>query len=251
MDAKTKNWIVYGFQLQFFCILSIIIIFFELVRLFEVIFPPNFSVQEIVFSVSLITFMILNLGIASFSMYAFIFVLHILESNQGARTLPVCALAIDCALINLFFYHFFFFKEQYFTYFAPYFPLSICFHIPNLISQISEIFMIISFFTIFLNLEFGIDGINKSRIIKSNKMTDLIHILMIINGVLAILFLYIYTYILTINLIGLIFSVIIALFLIGIFNFVLFKKQLGYPLEAIARWRYERAISKNEKEEIN
>lgn len=261
MNAKTKNWIVYGFQLQFFVALTIITIFVEFLWLFEGLIHQNLSysnppsrtaapsVQEVGFSISLVTFMILNLGIACISLYGFIFILNVLDSNP-AKTAPVCALAIDCALINLFLYHFSLYKERYFNYIAPFFPFSIYFHIPSLISQISEILMIIAFFTIFLNLQFGIEGIYKSHILKTNKLTDFIHILLIINGVLPILVIYIYIEmnILAINLIGIIFSVIVALFLIGFFNFVLRKNKIRYPIEAIAIWRHGKVITKKGKE---
>jgi hypothetical protein len=54
--------------------------------------------------------------------------------------------------------------------------------------------------------------------------------------------------ILAINLIGIIFSVIVALFLIGFFNFVLRKNKIRYPIEAIAIWRHGKVITKKGKE---
>ncbi|MFX1394535.1 MAG: hypothetical protein ACFFAH_13295 [Promethearchaeota archaeon] len=262
MNSRKKNWIVYSIQLQFFVALTIITIFIEFVWLFEEIFFINLinshpntrtaipSIEEFSISISFIIYMVLNLGVASFSLYAFIFILHVLDSNP-AKTAPVCALATDCALINLFLYHFFIYKDRYFIYLAPHFPFSIYFYVPYIISQISEIFMIIAFFTIFLNLQFGIEGIYKSRILKTNNLTDFIHILMMINGVLPILFLLIYTNIFTINPISIIFSVIIAIFLIGLFNFILWKKNMRYPIEAISIWRHGKVITKKEKEELN
>ena len=260
MNTKTKNWIVYGFQLQFFIILTIITIFIEFVWLFEAFIPLNLSdshrntrttvpsVQEVIFSISFVTFMVFNLGMASISLYAFIFILRVLDSNP-AKTAPMCALAIDCSLINLFLYHYTLYKERYFAYIAPYFPFSIYFHIPSLISQISEILMIIAFFTIFLNLQFGIEGIYKSHKLKTNKLTDLIHIILITNGILAILSIYLYTIILTINLIRIIISLIFALFLIGFFIFILRKIKIRYPIEAISIWKHGRIITKKEMEE--
>lgn len=255
MNSKKKNWIIYSIQLQFFVALTIITIFIEFVWLFEDIFFINLikahpttkttipSPEEIIISISFIIFLVLNLSVASFSLYAFIFILHVLDSNP-AKTAPVCALAIDSALINLFLYHFFIYKDRYFIYLAPYFPFSVYFYVPYLISQILEIYIIVAFFTIFLNLQFGIEGIYKSRIVKTNKLTDFVHVLMMINGILPILFLLIYTNIFTINPISIIFSVIIAIFLIGLFNYILRKKNMKYPIEAIAIWRQGKVFNK-------
>ena len=258
MNPNTKNWIVYGFQILFFLMLTIITVFIEFIWLFEAIMPLNLfdsnrnirtpvpSVLEVFFSITFSIFMVFNLGIATFSLYAFIFILHVLDTNP-AKTAPICAFAIDCSLINIFLNHFTIYKERYFAYIAPFFPFSIYFHIPSLISQISEILMIVAFFTIFLNLQFGIEGIYKSHKLKTNKLTDLIHIILITNGILAIISIYLYTIILTINLIRIIISLIFSLFLIGIFNFILRKNKIRYPIEAISIWRHGRIITKKEK----
>ena len=260
MNPNTKNWIVYVFQLQFFIMLTIITVFIQFIWLFETIMPLNLSnsnrnirttepsFQEVFFSISFVIFMVFNLGIATFSLYAFIFILHVLDSNP-AKTAPICAFAIDCSLINLFLNHFTLYEERYFAYIAPFFPFSIYFHIPILISQISEILMIMAFFTIFLNLQFGIEGIYKSHKLKTNKLTDLIHIILITNGILAIISIHIYMIILTINLIRIIISLIIALFLIGFFTFILRKNKIKYPIEAISIWRHGRVITKKEKKQ--
>ncbi|GAH46921.1 unnamed protein product, partial [marine sediment metagenome] len=58
--------------------------------------------------------------------------------------------------------------------------------IPSLISQISVILIVIAFFSIFINLQFGVEGIMKRHVINSNKMTNLIHYILIINGILGI-----------------------------------------------------------------
>ncbi len=263
MNPKTKNWIVYGFQILFFFMLTIITVFIEFIWLFEAIIPLNLfdsnrnirtpvpSVDEVIFSISFAIFIVFNLGIATFSLYSFIFILHVLDTNP-AKTAPICAFAIDCSLVNLFLNHFTIYKERYFAYIAPFFPFSIYFHIPSLISQISEILMILAFFTIFLNLQFGIEGIYKSRKLKTNKITDLIHIILITNGLLAIISIYLYTIILKINFIRIIISLIIALFLIGLFTFILRKNKIKYPIEAISIWRHGRVKLKKEyKEEKN
>ena len=135
MKSKTKNWIVYSFQLLFFITLTVIIIFIEFVWLFEDFIPLDFhpptrtappSVQEVVFSIVFVTLMVLNLGVASFSMYTFIFILHIFDSNP-ANTAPMCAIAVDSALINFLLCHFSLYKERYFTFLAQYIPFSIYF----------------------------------------------------------------------------------------------------------------------------
>ncbi len=226
MKAKTKNWIVYGFQLQFFTILTFIAIFIQIIWLFEISVIMAFP--SVIFSILFISLMLLNLVVACFSMYSFIFILHVLDSNP-IRTAPVCPIAIDFAIINLFFYHIFLFKKRYLIYFAQNFPLF----------QFSETLMTITFFTIFLNLQFGIEGIYKSRIIKSNKITDFIHSILIVNGVLAFIFLYFYINILisSLSLLLIIVSLILAIFFIGFFNFLLWKKELKYPIEAMTIWR--------------
>ena len=116
MNAKSKNWIVFVFQLQFFTTLTLVIIFLEFIWLYEIFFYPlNFplpftpsqptvpSTLQIFVSILFVSFVIMNLSMAIFSIYAFIFVLHVLDSNP-AKTAPVCAVAIDFALINFFFY---------------------------------------------------------------------------------------------------------------------------------------------------
>ena len=261
MNVKSKNWIVFCLQLQFFSILTFVIVFLEFVWLYEVIFYPlNFpfpvpptnttipSSLQIFISIVFVSFVILNLSMAIFSIYAFIFILHVLDTNP-AKTAPVCAIAIDFALINFFFYQHSLYKEHYSTYFITTFPLSAYFIVPNLISQISEIILIIAFFSIFINFEFGIEGIVKRHIINSNKVTDFIHYMLITNGVLGIFFIYPYIYILNINTIGFIVSVIFAFFFIGLFNFVLRKLNLkNYPIEALARWKYGSVLTKKDKE---
>ncbi len=183
-----------------------------------------------------------------FSIYAFIFVLHVLDSNP-AKTMPVCAIAIDIALINLFFYQLSIYKEQFSIYFITPYPFSFYFLIPNLISQISVILMIITFFSIFINLEFGIQGIMKRKIINSSKMTDFIHYILITNGILGISFVFVYISILKISIIEFIISVILAIVLIGLFNYVLRKLKLNnYPIEAISRWKYGKVLTKKDKD---
>ena len=256
MKEKTKNWTVFGGHLIIFLFMTLMTIFIELIWLFEVIFnfdpydlesyviitPPS---HEIFYSVIIIVYMVLNLTIASFSLYTFIFVLQILNTNP-AKTAPMCALAIDCSLINLFLFHFSIYKNRYFTCFTPNLILSIYYHIPNLIFQSSEIIMLIVFFTIFINFRFGIEGIYKSRILKTNFITDFVHTLLILNGMFPILLIYIYIYanILTINLLGFVLSLIITFLLIGLFNFILRKKKLRYPIEAIAIWRHGKVTYK-------
>jgi len=259
MIIISKNWIVFIFQLLFFTTLTFIIIFLEFLWIYEIYFYPlNFpfprppsrvtmpSIPEVIISILFVTLIVLNLSMTIFSIYAFIFILHVLDSNP-AKTAPVCVVAIDFALINFFFYQLSIYKEQYSTYFIISFPLSIYFLIPNLISQISEILIIIAFFSIFVNLEFGIEGIMKRHIINSNKMTDFIHYILITNGILGISFAYMYMNILKIGIIGFIISVILAIVLIGLFNFVLRKLNLNnYPIEAISRWKYGKVLTKKD-----
>lgn len=260
MNTKSKNWIIFIFQLLFFTALTFIIIFLEFLWIYEIYFytlnfpfphPPSQvtvpSIPVVIISILFVTFIILNLGMAIFSMYAFIFVLHVLDSNP-AKTAPVCAVAIDFALINFFFYQLSLYKEQYIIYFAEVFPLYRYLLIPNLIS---EILIIISIFSISMNLEFGIEGILKRHIINSNWMTDFIHYILITNGILGSLYFYICIDILNISNIRFFIGVIIAILFIGLFNFILHKLNLNnYPIEALSRLKYGRIITKNDKEKI-
>lgn len=119
MNEKAKNWIVYSIHLQIFAALTIATIFIELIWIIEgylkvdlFYFQTNKTItqpspREIIYSIFFITFMVLTLTIASFSLYAFIFILHILNSNP-AKTAPMCSLALYCSLINLFLFHFFY-----------------------------------------------------------------------------------------------------------------------------------------------
>lgn len=259
MKAKLKNGIIFLFQLQFFTTLALVIIFLEFVWVYEIYFYPlNFPfpfppsqpivppTPQVIISILFVSFALINLCMAIFSIYAFIFVLHVLDSNP-AKTAPVCAIAIDVALISFFFYQLSIFKEQFSIYFVTSCPLSIYFLIPNLMSQISEILLIITFFSIFINLQFGIQGMMKRHIINSSKMTDFIHYILVTNGIIGISFVLVYINILRIGIIEFIISVILAIVLIGLFNFVLRKLNLNnYPIEAISRWKYGKVLTKKD-----
>jgi len=261
MRAKLKNWIVFLFQLLFFIALTWITTFLEFVWVYEIYFyPTNIpfpipppqptmpSIPQIIISISFALFIILNTFMAIFSIYAFVFVLHVLDSNP-AKTAPVCAIAIDVAIINFFFYQLFIFKEQFFNYFIIPFPLSIYFMIPNLISQSSVILIVIAFFSIFINLQFGIEGIMKRHIINSNKMTNLIHYILIINGFFGISFVYTYITMLKISIIEFIINVSLAIGLIVLFNFVLRKLKINnYPIEALSSWKYGKVLTKKDQD---
>ena len=260
--AKLKNGIVFVFQLQFFIILTLVISFLEFVWVYEIYFYPlNFffpvppsqpivpSIQQIIISILFVSFVIVNLCMAIFSIYGFIFILRVLDKNP-AKTAPVCAIAIDIALINFFFYQLCIFREQFITYFIIPFPLSIYFMIPNLMSQISGILLIIAFFSIFINLQFGIEGIIKRNIINSSKMTNFIHYILMINGILGISFVYTYIIMLKIGFIEFIISFILAIGLIVLFNFVLRKLKVNnYPIEALSRWKYGKVLNKKDMNE--
>jgi hypothetical protein len=170
-------------------------------------------------------------------MYGFIFGLRVLDSNP-AKTAPVCAIAIDVALVNYFFYQLCMFREQFFPYFM----------VPNFLSQISVILLAIAIFSILINLQFGIEGIIKRNIINSNRMTDLIHCISIINGILGILFSFTYMNILRVNIVEFIVGTVLAIGLIVLFNFVLRKLGVNnYPIEALSRYKYGRVLTKKDK----
>lgn len=259
MNSKSKNWVIFIFQLLFFTPLTFIIIFLEFLWIYEIYFYPlNFpvphppsqvavpSTPEVIISILFVALIILNLSMALFSMYAFIFILHVLDSNP-AKTAPVCAVSIELALINFFIYQLSIYKEQYIAYFVIPFPLFLIF-----IPQIYEILILISVFSIGLNLEFGIEGIVKRHLINSNWMTDFIHYILITNGILGSLYLYICMDIFIIGIYRFIIGVSIGILLIGIFNIVLRKLNLNnYPIEALARLKYGRVITKNDEEKTH
>ena len=203
------------------------------------------STPAVIISILFVTIIILNLSMAVFSMYAFIFILHVLDSNP-AKTAPVCAMSIDLALINFFLYQLSVYKDQYIVYFVIPFPLFFIF-IP-----LYEILIAISLFSIALNFEFGIEGIVKRHIINSNWMTDFIHYILIVNGILGSLYLYICMNIFDISINAFIIGVSVAILLIGLFNIILHKLNLNnYPIEALARLKYGRVLTKDDKEETN
>jgi len=104
-------------------------------------------------------------------------------------------------------------------------------------------------FSIALNLEFGIEGIVKRHIINSNWLTDFIHYILIVNGILGSLYLYICMDAFNISINSFIIGVSVGILLIGLFNIVLRKLNLNnYPIEALARLKYGRVITKNDEE---
>lgn len=258
MNEKLKNWIVFIFQLLFFTPLTLIIIFLEFLWIYEIYFYPlNFpfphppskivvpTIPKVTVSFLFVSLIILNLNMAIFSMYGFIFFLHVLDSNP-AKTAPVCAMSIDIALINFFFYQLSVYKEQYIAYFVIPFPLFFIF-IP-----LYEVLITISVFSIALNLEFGIEGIVKRHIINSNWLTDFIHYLLIVNGILGSLYLYICISNFNIGINSFIIGVCAGILFIGLFNIVLRKLKLNnYPIEALAILKYGRVPTKHDNEGTN
>ncbi len=258
MIVISKNWIIFIFQLLFFTILIIIIIFLEFLWIYEIYFYPlNFpfphppskvavpSIVEVIISILFASLIILNLCMAIFSMYGFIFFLHVLDSNP-AKTAPICAMSIDIALLNFFFYQLSVYEEQYITYFVIPFPLFLIF-IP-----FYEVLIAISVFSIALNFEFGIEGIVKRHIINSNWLTDFIHYILIVNGILGSLYLYICMNFFNIEINSFIIGIILGIFFIGLFNIVLRKLNLNnYPIEALARLKFGRVPTKHDDKETN
>ncbi len=251
MNVKIKNWSAYIFQIGLFSIFTIILIFIEFRWVMEIYFHPYLPewnlpiriaippVQEILLSIGYIAFFIFNFGIASFSMYVFIFILHVLDSNF-ARTVPICAFAIDCSLVNLFLFHFIFNKKIYFDYFMIYFHLHLLYQIPALISQLTGIIIFINFFTLLINLRFGMQGIKNRRLLGSNLLTDLIHSLLIVNGFIALIFFFYYLTVLSINIVGFILGLTAAIILVVIINNFLKRNKFYYPIQAIADFRKEK-----------
>ena len=256
MNEKLKNWILFIFQLSFFTMVTLIIIFLEFLWIYEIYFYPlNFpfphppsnavmpSMPKVIISILFVSLIILNLSIAIFSMYGFIFFLHVLDSNP-AKTAPVCAMSIDITLLNFFLYQLSVYEEQYIAYFVIPFPLFFIF-IP-----LYEVLIAISVFSIALNLEFGIEGIVKRHIINSNWLTDFIHYLLILNGILGSLYLYICMNVFNIKINSFIIGITLGIFFIGLFNIGLRKLHLNnYPIEALAILKYGRVPTKHDDKE--
>jgi len=155
-------------------------------------------------------------------------------------------MSIDIALLNFFFYQLSVYKDQYIVYFVIPFPLFLIF-IP-----LYEALITISIFSITLNLEFGIEGIMKRYIINSNWLTDFIHYLLIVNGILGSLYLYICINSFNIGINSFIIGVCAGILFIGLFNIVLRKLKLNnYPIEALAILKYGRVPTKDDDKETN
>ena len=83
-------------------------------------------------------------------------------------------------------------------------------------------------------------------------MTDFIHYILITNGILGCVYLYICVDNLDVGNSSIFVSVVIGLLLIGVFNFVLRKLNLNnYPIEALSRLKYGKTLTKNDKETIS
>ena len=155
-------------------------------------------------------------------------------------------MSIDLALVNFFFYQLSVYKEQYIAYFVIPFPLFL------ILIPLYEVLIVISIFSIALNFEFGIEGIVKRHIINSNWMTDFIHCILIVNGILGSFYLYICMNVFDISINAFIIGVSVGILLIGLFNIILRKLNLNnYPIEALARLKYGRVITKHDEEETN
>ena len=70
-----------------------------------------------------------------------------------------------------------------------------------------------------------------------------------INGILGISFVYMYIYTLKIGIIEFIISFILAIVMIGLFNYVLRKLKINnYPIEALSRWKYGKVLTKKDRD---
>lgn len=126
MNVKFKNSFVFWFQVAFFSAIIVLIFFIEVIRLITIFIMNSnkgafiSSGYEVSFLIIYLILLIVNYIIASFSLYVFIFVLHVLDSNP-VKTAPVCALALDFAVLNLFFFNFFIYNQFYSYFFCSFF----------------------------------------------------------------------------------------------------------------------------------
>jgi len=178
-------------------------------------------------------------------MYGFLFKLKIFEKDSP-KTIPVCAISTDIALINIFFTHFITYKHQYFAYFTI-FPV-ISSVIPSIISvfQIPVIFLTIALLSMLMNIYYGLYSIKLGRAYRwaHSFITIFFHAIMLLNGIIAIIFFIVYIIRFFIQIYSLILSIIIALTSFSFFIYLLFKKELKYPYEAIYQWRNHNRIKK-------
>jgi hypothetical protein len=257
MNINTKNRLVFSLQLGFFIILYLIIIFIEINDLYELyagetLFFPYFSALrdssfyfEVFISNFFIYFTFVNQFIAGFSMYGFLFKLRIFEKDSP-KTIPVCAISTDIAMINIFLTHFITYKDQYFAYFTIFPAISSL--IPGIISvfQIPVIFLTIALLSMLMNIYYGLYSIKLGRAYhwSHSFITIFFHIIMLINGIIALISFIVYLIRFFIQIYSIILSIIIALTLFSFFIYLLVKKELKYPYEAIYQWRNHKKIKK-------
>jgi hypothetical protein len=152
-------------------------------------------------------------------------------------------------MINLFFIHFIVYKQQYMRYFSIF--SSFTSWIPAFFSvfQIPVIFLTISILSIIMNIYFGFYSMNLGRAYKWSRsfITILFHIIMIVNGIIATISFVMYMHYFSIELYSLFFSIIIALSIFSLFIYLLLKKELKYPYEAIYQYRNRNHKKRKEK----
>ena len=198
-----------------------------------------------------VMFPFLCLIIADVSLYGFLYKIKIL-SPDSPRTAPVCTIVTDAAVLNLFLAHYSIYKPEYNTYlfFIPGFTPFILFF--NFLTLLPEILLLITFFAIFMNLYFGVENliIGHLRSKRTDFITVLFHIIIIINGILAFPAIFEYLLVYNLELYGFLFSLTIGLLLTGILKFFLYKKQLKYPFEAIEVWLGQKKPKKKKRKTL-
>ena len=196
-----------------------------------------------------VMFPFLCLIIADVSLYGFLYKIKILSPNSP-RTIPLCTIITDAAVLNLFLAHFSLYKLNYTTYllFIPPFTPFILFF--NIITLIPDILLVITFCAIFMNFYFGIENIVIGHIRSKRKdvITIIFHIIVIANGILAIPAIFEYLFLYQLNPFGFIFSLILGLCLTAFLKLFIHRKELKYPFEAIEIWLGQGEKSKKKKE---
>ncbi|TXT67671.1 MAG: membrane protein of unknown function [Promethearchaeota archaeon] len=260
MNVKNKNRIVFSIQLVNFMILYLIIAFIEINGLYDLytggweeipFFTRVTTIAvnwEIFISNFFIYFMFVNQFTAGFSVFGFIFKLRILEKDS-IKTIPVCAISTDIAMLNIFQLHFALYRQQYYAYFSIFPNLSSL--IPEILSllQFPELILTITFLSMMMNFYYGIASIKLGREYDwaHSFITVFFHVIMLINGVIALLSIISYLNLYTIELYSFILGFIFSMVFFLLFLHLLNKKQLKYPYEAIYKYRIHRKNKQKEK----
>ncbi|TFF98957.1 MAG: hypothetical protein EU541_06180 [Promethearchaeota archaeon] len=263
MKLKNKNHIIFSLQMLFFSFLFLSLIITEIINVIfiihNLIVGSSFSILlilKILYYVYktffFVMFPFLCLIIADISLYGFLYKIKIL-SPDSPRTTPLCTIVTDWAILNLIFAHFSVYKADYnnYLFLIPSFTPFVLFL--NLLSLIPEILLTITFCAILMNLYFGVENLVFGHIRSKRKdlITVLFHIIVIINGILAIPAIFEYLFLYNLNLYSFLISLTSGVFLTLSLKLIIYKKKIKYPFEAIEIWLGQNKKKVEKKKIIN